>query len=198
MPGGGARGQNLVHLQNLGFLSRGLTSRISSKSSISVFSFLEVKKLDQRYPTLPCPNHHTPPNPTLTLSYPTLPYPYPYPYPTLPITTPTTTTTPTSSLPLRNRTNAHNQDSCSRATLSCNSFLAHLSRRLIGELIVYQWSVVVVVRRPSSTMLKHLLLTNRLADQSQILCGASLGRGNKILFAASGSHDQDGRHAHIW
>ena len=80
-------------------------------------------------------------------------------------------------------------------------FLAHLSRRLIGELIVYQWSGVrrrrPSVRRPS-TMLKHLLLTNRLADQNQILCGASLGRGNKILFAASGSHDQDGRHAHIW
>ena len=43
---------------------------------------------------------------------------------------------------------------------------------------------------------KHLLLRNRLPDQSQILCGASLGRGNKSLFAASGSHDQDGRHAH--
>ena len=74
--------------------------------------------------------------------------------------------------------------------------LAHL--RLIGELIVYQWSGV---RRPSpasSTMLRHLLLRNRLADQSQILCGASLGRGNDVLFAASGSHDQDGRHAHIW
>ena len=88
-----------------------------------------------------------------------------------------------------------------------HSFLAHLSRRLIGELIVYPWSGVrrpsasVVVRRrrrPSSTMLKHLLLRNRLADQSQILCGASLGRGDEILFAASGSHDQDGRHAHIW
>ena len=76
--------------------------------------------------------------------------------------------------------------------------VAHLSRRLIGELIVYQWSGF---RRPSSassTMLKHLLLRNRLADQSQILCGASLGRWNDILFAASGSHDQDGRHAHIW
>ena len=78
-------------------------------------------------------------------------------------------------------------------------FLAHLSRRLIGELIVYQWSGVrPSVVRPSSTMLKHLLLRNRLADRSQILCGASLGRGNDILFAASGSHDQDGRHAHIW
>ena len=80
-------------------------------------------------------------------------------------------------------------------------FLAHLSRRLIGELIVYPWSGVrpsYVVRRPSFTMLKHLLLRNHLADQSQILCGASLGRGNKILFAASGSHDQDGHHRHIW
>ena len=76
-------------------------------------------------------------------------------------------------------------------------FLAHLSRRLIGELIGYPWSGV----RPSVvrpfTMLKDLL-RNRLADESQILCGASLVRGNDILLAASGSHDQDGRHAHIW
>ena len=86
--------------------------------------------------------------------------------------------------------------------LVSGDFLAHLSRRLIGELIVYPWSGVRRCRRPSVrrpfTMLKHLLLTNRLADQSQILCGASLGRGNEILFASSGSHDQDGRHAHIW
>ena len=53
-----------------------------------------------------------------------------------------------------------------------------------------------MVGRPSSTMHKHLLLRNRWADQSQILCGASLGRGNENFFAASGSHDQDGRHAH--
>ena len=82
-------------------------------------------------------------------------------------------------------------------------FLAHLSQRLIGELIGYPWSGVrpssVVRRRPSVVNnFKRLLLQNRLADQSQILCGASLGRGNDILFAASGSHDQDGRHAHIW
>ena len=78
------------------------------------------------------------------------------------------------------------------------SFLAHLSRRLIGELIVYPWSGVRLSSvRPSSTMLKHLL-RNRLADQNQILCGASLGRGNEILFGASGSHDQDGRHTRIW
>ena len=60
-----------------------------------------------------------------------------------------------------------------------------------------------MVRRPSVVVVivnnfKHLLLRNRLADQSQILCGASLGRGNDILFAASGSHDQDGCNAHIW
>ena len=55
-----------------------------------------------------------------------------------------------------------------------------------------------VCRRTSSfTMLKDLLLQNRLANQSQILCGASSGRGNDILFAASGSHDKDGRQAHI-
>ena len=55
-----------------------------------------------------------------------------------------------------------------------------------------------VRRLPSFTMLKDLLLQNRWADQSQILCGASLGRGNNILFAASRSHDQDGHQAHIW
>ena len=71
--------------------------------------------------------------------------------------------------------------------------LAHLSQRLIGELIVYSCSGV----RPSYNF-KHLLLQNRLPDQSQILCGTSLGREKESLFAASGSHDQDGRHAHIW
>ena len=61
--------------------------------------------------------------------------------------------------------------------------LAHLSRRLIGELIVYAWSGVhrQSIVRPSSTMLKHLLLRNRFADQSQILHGASLGWGNESL-----------------
>ena len=83
------------------------------------------------------------------------------------------------------------------------AFLAHLSQRLIGELIGYSWSGVrpssVVRRRPSVVNnFKRLLLQNRWADQSQILCGASLGRKNESLFAASGSHDQDGRHAHIW
>ena len=75
--------------------------------------------------------------------------------------------------------------------------LAHLSRRLIGEFIGYLWSGIhpSVVRSQCS---KIFFSKNRLANQSQILCGVSLGRGNDILFAASGSHDQDGRHAHIW
>ena len=57
-----------------------------------------------------------------------------------------------------------------------------------------------MVRRLSVVVnnFKHLLLKNRLPNQSQLLSGASLGRGNESLFAASGSHDQDGRYAHIW
>ena len=52
-----------------------------------------------------------------------------------------------------------------------------------GELIVYPSSRRPSVRRrrrrpsASSTMLKDLLLRNRWADQSQILCGASLVGG---------------------
>ena len=89
-----------------------------------------------------------------------------------------------------------------QCTTTLVPFLAHLSQRLIGELIGYSWSGVrpssVVVRPSVVNNFKRLLLRNRWADQSQILCGASLGRGNEILFAASGSHDQDGRHTHIW
>ena len=54
------------------------------------------------------------------------------------------------------------------------------------------------IRRPSVHNFKHILLPNRLADQSQILWGVSMGSGNESLKAASGSHDQDGCHAHIW
>ena len=81
-----------------------------------------------------------------------------------------------------------------------SGFLAHRSRRLKGELIGYSWCGVRMRPsvRPSFTMLKDLLLRNRWANQSQILCGASLGRGNESLFAGPRSHDQDGRHAHIW
>ena len=67
----------------------------------------------------------------------------------------------------------------------------------MGELIGYSWSGV----RPSSIVVRRKQFQTSpkpLADQSQILCGATLGRGNESLFTASGSHDQDGRHAHIW
>ena len=57
-------------------------------------------------------------------------------------------------------------------------FLAHLSQRLIGELIGYSWSGV----RPSVVVnnFKHLPFQNRLSDLGQILYGASLGRGKKV------------------
>ena len=77
--------------------------------------------------------------------------------------------------------------------------LAHLSQELIGELMDTHGPASG--RRPSVVVVnnfKHLLLQYGLPDQSQILCGASLGRGTKSLLAASGSHDQDGCHAHIW
>ena len=74
-----------------------------------------------------------------------------------------------------------------------SSWLAHLSRRLMGELIVYQ-----SLRRLFVNIFKYLLLWNHLANQTQISYGDSLGRGNESLFKWSWSHDQDGRHAHIW
>ena len=51
-----------------------------------------------------------------------------------------------------------------------------------GELIVYPCSGVrpSVVRHHPSTIFKHLP-RNRLANQSQILCGASLGKGIRSL-----------------
>ena len=82
--------------------------------------------------------------------------------------------------------------------------LAHLSRRLRGELLVYQWlrRPSSVVRpssvRPSVNIFKHLLLWNHWANWTQISYGDSLGWGNESLFKWLWSHDQDGRHAHIW
>ena len=58
--------------------------------------------------------------------------------------------------------------------------LAHLSQRLIGELIVYPCSGVRTASYFVIHNFKHLLLRNHLPDQSQILRGASLGRGNKV------------------
>ena len=45
---------------------------------------------------------------------------------------------------------------------------------------------------------KNLLLRNHWANQSQISYGASIEWGNESLFNWSRSHNQDGRHAHLW
>ena len=57
----------------------------------------------------------------------------------------------------------------------------------LGELIGWPWSGV----RPSVHNFKDLLLWNRLANQSQILYEASIGRGNQCVCKKSRSHDQD-------
>ena len=59
-------------------------------------------------------------------------------------------------------------------------FLAHLSRRLIGELIVYRSSRRPCVRpsvRASVHIFKHEYLCNQLVDWNEILSEASLGWG---------------------
>ena len=55
-------------------------------------------------------------------------------------------------------------------------FLAHLSLRLRGELIVYRSSRRPCVR-PSVHTFKHEYLCNQLADWNEILSEASLGWG---------------------
>ena len=63
---------------------------------------------------------------------------------------------------------------------SLTAFLAHLSRRLIGELIVYRSSLRPSVRpsvRVSVHIFKHEYLCNKLADWNEILSEASLGWG---------------------
>ena len=59
-------------------------------------------------------------------------------------------------------------------------------------------SVRPSVRLSSVNILKHLLLWNYWANWTYISYGDSLGWGNESLFKWSWSHDQDGRHAHIW
>ena len=61
----------------------------------------------------------------------------------------------------------------------CKFLLAHLSRRLVGELIVYLWSGV----RPSSIVgnFKHEYLCNQLAYHNEILAEASLGWGKGCI-----------------
>ena len=72
-------------------------------------------------------------------------------------------------------------------------FLAHLSRRLVGELIVYPWSGV----RPSSVVVhnfKHKYLCNRWADHNQILSEASLGWGKDCIRFWARSDQNSGLH----
>ena len=76
--------------------------------------------------------------------------------------------------------------------------LAPVSGRLMGELIVYQ-----SLRHPSLrlSVCQHFQTSSPLKPLSQIntnFLWRPLGRGNKSLFKWSWSHDQDGRHAHIW
>ena len=68
-------------------------------------------------------------------------------------------------------------------------FLAHLSQRLMGELVVYQsLRSPSVVRRPSSV--RPQFQTSSLNELKFHM--------ETPLFKWSWSHDQDGRHAHIW
>ena len=72
--------------------------------------------------------------------------------------------------------------------------LAHLSRRLVGELIVYPWSGV----RPSSSSVvhnfKHEYLCNQWADHNQILSEASLGWGKGCIWFWARSDQNSGFH----
>ena len=69
-----------------------------------------------------------------------------------------------------------------------HKFLAHLSRRLRGELIVYRSSrppCVCASVCVSVHTFKHEYLSNQLADWNEILSGASLGWGkgfSRVLF----------------
>ena len=80
--------------------------------------------------------------------------------------------------------------------VSIDILLAHLSLKYTHG------PASVVVRRTSSVrrpQCSNIFFSETAWPiKSQILCGASLGRGNEILFTASGSRDQDGCHAHIW
>ena len=69
------------------------------------------------------------------------------------------------------------------------TFLAHLSRRLIGEFLGYSWSgdhPSTVFRLSVVNNVQTSSSLNRLPDESQILCGASFGTGNEILFMHMG------------
>ena len=76
--------------------------------------------------------------------------------------------------------------------LPFTSFLAHLCRRLIGELIGYSWSGV----RPSSVVVHNAQRSSSpkplARSKPNFMWSPPWVGGTKVLFAASGSHDQDG------
>ena len=81
-------------------------------------------------------------------------------------------------------------------------FLAHLSQGLIGELIGYSWSVVRRRRRPASVV-RPSTISNVFFSETAWPIEAKFyvehpWQGGKSLYKWSRSHDQDGRHAHIW
>ena len=77
------------------------------------------------------------------------------------------------------------------------SFLAHLSRRLMGELIVYRSSRRPSVRplvRPCVHTFKHEYLRNQWANCNQILSEASLGWGKGCVMFSARSDWNSGFH----
>ena len=65
-------------------------------------------------------------------------------------------------------------------TTNSTAILAHLSRRLIGELIVYEG-----IRRPSVNIFKRYLLRSRETDSFHISHIASIGGGTKVFFCSN-------------
>ena len=80
-------------------------------------------------------------------------------------------------------------------------FLAHLSRRLTGELIGYSWirrpSVRRRHRRPSFTFSNIFSSETAWPIKAKLYVEPPWEGGTKVFYKRSRSHDQDGRHAHI-
>ena len=77
-------------------------------------------------------------------------------------------------------------------------FLAHLSRRLTGELIGYPW-----IPRPSSSVCRPFTFSNVFSSETAWPIKAKFyveppWEGGMKVYINGPGHDQDGRHAHIW
>ena len=83
------------------------------------------------------------------------------------------------------------------------TLLAHLSRRLVDEVIGYPCSGVGLSYLSTYVVVQNISISN--ISETACLLKAKFyvespwvgGGGDKSLFLASGSHDQDDRHAHI-